>query len=142
MAQSSLLNDYTKFSRQQLLDRIEELESLYFPNDGTALRLRAVFNLTRSEIRILGVILSHPGRTITTLNILEILYPNPADRDRGLDAHGNDRAMKTIHVIVHRIRKTLGPFDIRIETVWKSGYTISTKDATRLHELLRENKGA
>lgn len=136
MAPSTLLNDYTKFSRQQLIDRIEELESVYFPDETRALQMRRVLSLTRAEIRILGVILARPGRVAATLTILDLLYPNPADRDRGVDAHGNDRAAKTIHVIICRIRKNLAPYGLRIETVWKQGYTISVPDATKLREIL------
>jgi DNA-binding response OmpR family regulator len=67
--------------------------------------------LTRRELEILELLVRHPGRTFTRDFLI--------DRAWGTTYEGLDRAVDTQMV---RLRRKLGDFGQRIETVWGLGY--------------------
>lgn len=127
--------DYTKWPREALIDRIEELESIYYPTKSRVEHLREVFPIIRSEAIVLHTLTSHPDRVVLKTTLIELLYPNPADRD-GMDSHGQLCVEQTLRVYISRLRKAMKPFGVTITNVWCRGYTLSRADAAKINSYL------
>lgn len=109
--------DYTNVSREDLIERITQLEDsmgMDFEPDPT------IIHLTSLEAKFLGALAS-----------CEVLY---RERASGL-FHGmrvNPADPKIYDVMVTRMRKKLVPLGVSIVTVWGRGWSMSEKDRARV----------
>ena len=71
----------------------------------------SALELTRREMELLRLLVGNPGRTFTRDFLLDEVW--------GADYDGMDRAVDTQ---MTRLRRKLGSFGERIETVWGVGY--------------------
>ncbi|MGH7776759.1 MAG: response regulator [Candidatus Dormibacterales bacterium] len=74
--------------------------------------------LSRREMALLRLLISHPGRTFSRDYLLEKVW--------GSDYDGLDRAVDTQIV---RLRRKLGPLGDHLEAVWGVGYRFRTEPA-------------
>jgi len=89
------------------------------------------WRLTPQENRLLGALVARPLATREV--IMAALYHH-----RGID----EAEMKVIDVFVCKLRKKLGPQDIKIHTVWGRGYRLDTETRTRLrHSSIKLDEG-
>ena len=106
-----------------LKDRIRLLESEL----GADTPVPLVFRLTPSETRILGLLMARPMATHDA--VATILYGHRVSDDEVPD--GN-----VAKVLVHKMRKKLGPFGVEIETVWGLGWRMSAEGKEMIRRLV------
>lgn len=74
-------------------------------------------NLTKTEFRLLQLLMQHPGRAFSRQYLLETLWTDVvAGCDRSVDN------------AILRLRKKLAPWSGHIETLWGVGYRLKTED--------------
>ena len=104
-----------KYSYKDVEETVLYHDILILPKEGKAYVGELEIPLTKSEIRLLCLLIHGAGRTFTHCEI----FHNILDNDRGYDSHESVKAM------VKRIRKKVG-FKEVINTVWGKGYQIGS----------------
>ncbi len=98
--------DYSKCSREELIERILNLESVL----GLDFTTHPSYNLTNLEDKILGQLILH---TVATRRMFyEAIY--------GMDS--DPPYEKIVDVFVCKLRKKLKPHGVEIKTMWGQGY--------------------
>lgn len=152
---TDLASDYSKFTKDELIDRIHELESLFLPGSRLQEKFRNKFDLTNHESNIAHFLIVFAGQFCSIDYLLDFLYPRPDMRDRGRGRDGRDLNVNLITTRISLIRRKLKPLGVKIESRHLIGYRISEEharlvcaaveiDFTKLKfnlNALRENKG-
>lgn len=113
--------DPAKLSHEQLLAYCYQLEAQLeadneLRNSGATARYQVQFALTQKEAALLAILAD--GRLYTKEYILGALYLHDEDAPE----------LKIVDVFICKIRKKLAPYGVAIETLWGSGYRVSTVD--------------
>jgi two-component system cell cycle response regulator CtrA len=105
---------------ENLRFRVAELEEQI----GLGLRHPNPFSLSRTETAVLGILLAnpHPRRTAFMAAIYGNRLDPPCD--------------KVIDVVISKMRKTLAPHGITINTDWGSGYSMPEPSKARARQLM------
>lgn len=110
-------------SRQQLLDRIEELEVILGADRESWLCIRERFLLGPIPCKIVGILLAR--EQVSRESIFTILY--------GLQ---NDQpSTKLIDQNIFRIRRA----GIRVQMIWGTGYALSKEEKERVGKILESS---
>ena len=84
--------------------------------------------LTHTEYRLAHLLANASPRVVTKTALLEA---RRCETDRGADSVG----IKIVDVLIHKIRKKLGPQGMVIDTAWGSGYCMSEQSADKFYNL-------
>jgi hypothetical protein len=84
------------------------------------------FGMTKSEARVLLTLMEHGTVAREDLHVAMS------------DGRGVSK-IKTIDVVVSRVRQKLEPHGVAIETVWGSGYKINEDDRNKLRRLITDH---
>jgi len=77
-------------------------------------------SLTRKEFDTLALMMRHPNHVFTRERLLEEVW--------GYDFAGSTRA---VDILIQRLRKKMGPYAERLETVYGTGYKLAERQETR-----------
>jgi len=104
------------------LERIHQLEAIL----GMKSTFPSVFTL--SEMKMLGVLLRKETVSVETLS--DVLYGDRAEDDVP--------ELKTVHVLICKLRKKLAVYGIKIKTWYNVGYVLDAVNKAKLKALCGE----
>ena len=107
-----------KYSYENNADKVLHNNMLILPNDGKVLIGELEIKLTKSEVRLLCLLIDGAGKIFTLDEIYEKIF----------DLSSNSDSHDSVKSIIKRIRKKFGSYGV-IDTVWGKGYKIGTSDA-------------
>ena len=110
-----------------LRERLAELEGGQ-SDAGESIALQRRMSLTRKEAAVVSILLSR--ESASTGAILSSLY---ADR-----VGSETPDPKIVDVFVHKTRKKLADYGITIDTIWGTGYALTSASKQRIREMLEQ----
>ena len=93
---------------------------MLYPESRTAELDGSPVSLTRKEFDTLELMMRHPNYVFTREQLLEKVW--------GYDFAGSTRA---VDILIQRLRKKLGPYADRLETVYGTGYKLAERQEMR-----------
>lgn len=110
---------------EEEIERLRARLAAYEITDQKAI-FQSIFGLTAHEAEVLLLLFRKP--LASREDCMTILYSNKQE----------EPGIKIIDVLMVRVRAKLVLHDVRIETVWGTGYCINSANKLTLHNILAE----
>lgn len=129
------VNERLKAELAQANDRIYQLESILGLLKDECSFIQHVLRLDKTAAKITNVLLKRHG-VVSREALTEVIYGNRTDSD------ALDNPVNVLHTYFCAIRRALEKHDIKVKTVYKTGWLLEEPDREKLNKLLERAKNS